>query len=364
MSTVPAKASLAKRPITIVGPGAIGAVLAGAVAADGGDVSLLGRRGAHLEAIVERGLELRSAQTGTRLRYPIRATDDAAELSMPELVVICVKSQDLLSAVRSIERWIDGGAEILVVANGVPWWLPSTTEVLRGDPILRSVDPDGQLSRALPAARVMAGVAHFSSAVEGPGRVVHVSGNRLLVGEPVGGVSERVTRCVAALSGGPIAATVSADIRHDVWEKLLGNVNLNPVSALTGATVEDIAGDPLVRRICATMFEEATAIGVRLGLETAMTAGERLDIALQLGAFRTSMLQDAERGRPLELDAIIGAARELAQRTGVPSPVLDTVHGLLALREKAQRHRLNASATGENVELNTVGAHSPSESTL
>ena len=357
MSTDSTTASMTGRPITIVGPGAIGAVLAGAVAAGGSDVSLLGRRGAHLEAIIERGLEGRSAQTGTQLRYPIRATDDPAELPTPELVVICVKSQDLLSVVRSIERWIDGGADLLVVANGAPWWLPSTTEVLRGDPILRSVDPDGQLSRSLPAARVMAGVAHFSSAVEEPGRVVHVSGNRLLVGDPVGGVSQRVTRCVAALSGGPIEATASADVRRDVWEKLLGNVNLNPVSALTGATVEEIAGDPLVRSICATMFDEVTAVGARLGLETGMTAGERLDIALQLGAFRTSMLQDAERGRPLELDAIIGAARELAQRTGVPSPALDTVHGLLALREKAQWHRSNAIAPPKNVELDTVSQH-------
>lgn len=324
--------------ITIVGPGAVGAVLAGAFAASGAEVSLLGRRGRHLGAIARDGLRLRGPETGTQVRHRFPAAYDAARLPVPELAVVCVKSQDLLPAARSIRPWIDHGAELLVVVNGVPWWLPSTVGGAGDDPVLRSVDPGGELLRLIPAERVMAGVAHFSSVVDAPGQVTRTSGTGLLVGDPLGGISARVARCVRALAEGPIRAEAGDDIRRDVWEKLLGNVNLNPVSALTGATVLEILDDPEAHRICVAMFDEAKAAGAALGIETAMTAGERLHIARRLGAFRTSMLQDAERGTPLELDAIVGAVRELARRAGVPTPSLDAVQGLLALRERI-RHR-------------------------
>ncbi|WP_405622455.1 ketopantoate reductase family protein [Streptomyces sp. NBC_00076] len=327
-----------------MGPGAVGATLAGAFAASGAEVSLLGRPGPHLDAIAAQGLLLCGREsgvgreTGGEVRHRFPTAHDAARLPVPDLAVVCVKSQYLLPAIRGIRTWVEHGVDVLVVANGVPWWLPSTAERTGEDPVLRSVDPDGELLRLLPAERVMSGVAHFSSAVEGPGRVTHLSGDRLLFGDPTGGISDRVHRCAAALSAGPVRPEPSADIRRDIWEKLLGNVNLNPVSALTGATVLDILDDPDVRQVCAAMFDEAAAVGTALGIKSAMTADERLDIARELGAFRTSMLQDADRDRPLELDAIVGAVRELARRTGVPSPSLDAVHGLLALRERVRGH--------------------------
>ena len=327
-----------------MGPGAVGATLAGAFAASGAEVCLLGRPGPHLDAIAAQGLVLRGGETesgrgtGVEVRHRFPTANDAARLPVPDLAVVCVKSQYLLPAARSIRTWVEHGTDVLVVANGVPWWLPSTAERAGEDAVLRSVDPDGELLRLLPAERVMSGVAHFSSAVEGPGRVTHLSGDRLIIGDPGGGISDRVHRCAAALSAGPVRPEPSADIRRDIWEKLLGNVNLNPVSALTGAAVLDILDDPDVRQVCATMFDETAAVGRALGIESAMTADERLDIARKLGAFRTSMLQDADRGRPLELDAIVGAVRELARRTGVPSPSLDAVHGLLALRERVRHH--------------------------
>jgi 2-dehydropantoate 2-reductase len=324
--------------ITIVGPGAVGATLATAFAASDATVSLLGRPGPHLDAIAAQGLALRGQEEGTEQRYWFPTAYDAGRLPVPDLAVLCVKSQHLLSAARSIRTWIERGTDVLVVANGVPWWLPSTVEDAGGDSVLRSVDPDGELLALLPAERVMAGVAHFSSVVDGSGEVTHVSGDRLIIGDPTGGISDRVTRCAAALSAGPLHPEPSADIRRDIWEKLLGNVNLNPVSALTGATVLDILDDPDVRQVCAAMFEETAAVGAALGIKSAMTAAERLDIARRLGAFRTSMLQDADRGRPLELDALVGAVRELARRTGIPSPSLDAVHGLLALRERVRGH--------------------------
>ncbi|WP_405820491.1 2-dehydropantoate 2-reductase [Streptomyces sp. NBC_01390] len=341
MSHPPASPPRSRPPrITVVGPGAVGATLAGAFAAAGAEVCLLGRPGPHLDAIAAQGLLLRGGETedgpsaGAEVRHHFPTAHDAARLPVPDLAVVCVKSQYLLPAARSIRTWVEHGSDVLVVANGVPWWLLSAVEHTGQDPVLRSVDPDGQLLRLLPAERVMHGVAHFSSAVDGPGRVTHVSGTRLIIGDPLGGVSQRVTQCAEALSTGPVRPEPSTDIRRDIWEKLLGNVNLNPVSALTGATVLDILDDPDVRQVCAAMFDETAAVGAALGIESAMTADDRLDIARKLGAFRTSMLQDADRGRPLELDALIGAVRELARRTGVPSPSLDAVHGLLVLRER------------------------------
>jgi 2-dehydropantoate 2-reductase len=316
--------------ITIVGPGAVGATLAASFTASGAQVSLLGAPGAHLDAIVEHGLLVDS--TGRSARYRLAASHDPAQLPEPDLVVICVKGQDLSAAVARVRPWIEAGADVLVVANGVPWWLLAT--VAADDPVIRSVDPDGGLLELLPPIRVMAGVAHFSSSVPAPGQVTHSGGDCLIIGDPRGGVSARVDRCAKALSAGPVRAEVSADIRTAIWEKLLGNVNLNPVSALTGGSVLEILETPDLRQLCAAIFTEAAEVGARLGIPTAMSADERLDVASRLGNFRTSMLQDSDRGRPLETDAILGAVRELARRTGVPSPAMDAVDGLLSLRER------------------------------
>ncbi|MFI8221237.1 ketopantoate reductase family protein [Streptomyces sp. NPDC085932] len=339
MSQLPAPA----HRIAVVGPGAVGATLAGALAASGAEVCLLGRTGPHLTAIAEQGLEVRSAETGTGARHRFPAGSDTAQLPVPDLAVICVKSQHLLAAARSIGAWLDQGVEVLVVANGVPWWLLSTMGQFAADPILRAVDPDGELLRLLPPERVMFGVAYFSSIVDEPGRVTHVSGTGLIIGDPAGGISDRVTRCTADLSAGLVRPESCADIASVIWEKLLGNVSLNPVSALTGATVVDILDDAAVRQVCATMLDETASVGAALGLGSTMTADERLAISRKLGPFRTSMLQDTDRNRPLELDAIVGAVRELAHRTGVPSPTLDTVHGLLTLREHI-RHGVETPA--------------------
>jgi 2-dehydropantoate 2-reductase len=319
--------------ITVVGPGAVGATLAASFTASGAQVSLLGRPGAHLDAIVEHGLLVNTAN-GTAT-YRLAASHDPARLPAPELVVICVKGQDLAAAVARVRPWIEAGADVLVVANGVPWWLLAATGG-GGEPVIRTVDPEGGLLDLLPPNRVMAGVAHFSSSVPGPGQVTHSGGDCLIVGDPLGGVSARVDRCAKALSAGPVHAEVSADIRTAIWEKLLGNVNLNPVSALTGGTVLEILESPDLRQLCAAIFTEAADIGTRLGIPTAMSAQERLDIAARLGNFRTSMLQDSDHGRPLETDAILGAVRELARRTGVSSPAMDAVGGLLSLRERVR----------------------------
>ncbi|MEU0948553.1 2-dehydropantoate 2-reductase [Streptomyces canus] len=319
--------------ITIVGPGAVGATLAASFTASGAQVSLLGAPGAHLDAIAEQGLVVESGSTPRR--HHLVAAADPAHLPMPALVVICVKGQDLSAAVASIRPWIVAGADVLVVANGVPWWLLATVSAAH-EQVIRAVDPDGSLLDVLPPSRVMAGVAHFSSSVQEAGHVTHSSGDRLIVGDPLGGRSVRVDRVAEALHAGPVRAEVSTDIRTAIWDKLLGNVNLNPVSALTGGTVLEVLEHPVLRRLCADMFTEAAEVGAKLGIETTMSADERLEVAGRLGNFRTSMLQDSDRGRPLETDAILGAVRELAQRAGVPTPCLDTVEGLLSMRERTR----------------------------
>ncbi|MET8824382.1 2-dehydropantoate 2-reductase [Streptomyces sp. NPDC004610] len=331
--------------ITIVGPGAVGATLAASFLPSGAQVSLLGSPGAQLDAIVAHGLLLRSGGREERHRLPAAA--DPALLDVPDLVVLCVKSQDLTGAVASVLPWITAGTDLLVVANGVPWWLLATVEDAPGDQVIRSVDPRGELLALLPPSRVLAGVAHFSSSVPAPGEVTHTGGDLLILGEPLGGTSERAERYAKALSHGPVRAELSMDIRTALWEKLLGNVNLNPVSALTGATVIDILDTPAVRNLCATIFTEAAEVGSRLGIPTAMTAEERLDVARRLGAFRTSMLQDSDRGRRLETDAILGAVRELARRTGVLSPGMDAVDGLLSLRERMRHGEAEAGGGTE-----------------
>jgi 2-dehydropantoate 2-reductase len=344
--------------ITIVGPGAVGALLAASFVPSGAEVSLLGVPGAHLAALAARGLLLRSM--GRTARHRLAASHDPADLPAPDLVVVCVKSQDLSAAVARIRPWIDAGADLLVVANGVPWWLLATNGT-GGDQVIRAVDPDGSLLRLLPPTRVMAGVAHFSSSVPAPGEVAHTGGDLLIVGDPLGGVPARVDRCVKALAGGPILAEADADIRTVIWEKLLGNVNLNPVSALTGATVAEILQAPGARQLCAAIFTEAARVGAELGIPTVMSADERLDIAAKLRAFRTSMLQDSDRGRPLETDAIIGAVRELARRTGVASPAMDAVDGLLSLRERV-RHPAAADGAPDAADRNAARRDGPVQS--
>ncbi|WP_162600145.1 2-dehydropantoate 2-reductase [Streptomyces sp. CS131] len=324
--------------ITIVGPGAVGVTLAGAFATSGAKVSLLGRPGSHLDAIAAQGLALRHREAGTAHRHWFPTAHDPARLPYPDLIVLCVKGQHLPAAALAVRAWIAHGVDVLVVAGGVPWWLPSTAGHAGQDAILRTVDPEGRLLELLPADRVMAGVAHFTSALDGPGQVTHASGTRLVVGEPTARISDRVTRYTAALAAGPVHPEPSPDIRREIWEKLLGNINLNPVSALTGATTVDILDTPEVRSLCVAMFEETAAVGAALGIGTTMTADNRLALTRELGPFRTSMLQDALRGRPLELDAIIGAVRELARSTSLPTPWLDAVHGLLELRERVRHH--------------------------
>jgi 2-dehydropantoate 2-reductase len=212
----------------------------------------------------------------------------------------------------------------------VPWWFGSGAAGLPGGP-LGSVDPGGSISAAIPYERVLGCVVHASASVAEPGLVQHKMGKGLIVGEAEGGESARSRAVADLLSHAGFDVTLSPRIRYDIWYKLWGNMTINPVSAMTGATADKLLDDPLVSGFCLAAMREAAAIGQRIGCEISETPEDRQLVTRKLGAFKTSMLQDVEAGRPIELDSIVGAAREIGQRVGVPTPNIDALLGLTRL---------------------------------
>jgi 2-dehydropantoate 2-reductase len=214
--------------------------------------------------------------------------------------------------------------------NGVPWWFGEGVPAL-GPERLHSVDPDGSVGRAIDTRRVIGCVVHASTSTLEPGCVQHKMGQGLIIGEPAGGCSDAVQAVADLLAHAGFDVTHSADVRRDVWYKLWGNMTMNPVSAITGATADLVLADPLVRAFNSAAMREAAAIGALLGCPIEQSPEDRHAITARLGAFKTSMLQDVEAGRPIELEAIVGAVRELGQRLGVATPSIDTLYGLTRL---------------------------------
>lgn len=314
--------------VCIVGAGAIGGWIGARLAASGVAVSALAR-GATLEALRAHGWRLRTADglvTG-----PVgAASDDPRALGSHDLVIIAVKGQSLPALAPTLGSLIGPDTCVLPAMNGVPWWFCAGIPGV-GDAPLTSVDPGGAITAAVPFDRVLGCVVHASAAVTEPGVVQHRMGQGIIVGEPRGGRSARAQAVVDLLTAGGFEATHSDDIRRDIWFKLWGNLTMNPVSAITGATADRILADPLVRAFCSRAMVEAAEIGARIGCPIAITPEERHAVTAKLGAFRTSMLQDAEAGRPIELDAIVGAVVEIGARVGIATPNVDTLMGLTRL---------------------------------
>ena len=314
--------------VCIVGTGAIGGFLGARLAAAGeANVSALAR-GATLAALREHGWRLE--QGGERTAVPVTASDDARTLGPQHVVVVAVKGQALPAVAPAIAALLGEETIVLPAMNGVPWWFCDGVPAM-GDAPLASVDPDGTIAAAIPLARVLGCVVHASTTSPEPGLVRHVRGQGLIVGEPAGGKSGRAARVATLLAHAGFDVSVSADIRYDIWYKLWGNLTMNPVSALTGATSDRVLADPLVRDFCVAAMREAAAIGARIGCRIAETPQDRQAIARRLGAFKTSMLQDVEAGRMLELDGIVGAVAEIGRRLALPTPNIDALLGLTRL---------------------------------
>lgn len=313
--------------VGIVGAGAIGGWLAGGLAQAGCRISVLAR-GATLAALQQKGLHV-----GTQ-SYPVSASADAHALGPQDLVILAVKAPALHAAAPTVRPMIGPQTVVLTAMNGVPWWFFEGFGGALAGTRLQSIDADGSIATALPASQVVGCVVHASCSVDAPGVIRHHFGNGLIVGEPAGGTSTRVQALCALLQRAGFAANVSEQIQRDIWYKLWGNMTMNPISALTGATTDCILGDPLVREFVSAVMLEAKAIGAQLGLPIDQEPADRHAVTLKLGAFKTSMLQDVQAGKPVELDALVGAVRELGQLTGVATPMTDALLGLARLQAR------------------------------
>ena len=319
--------------VTIVGAGAIGGWLGARLAAQGVQVSLLAR-GATLAALQQNGLRLRSGDT--EQRYQLPATSDAGTLGVQDLVVVAVKAPALSDIARSIGPLLGPDTVVLTAMNGVPWWFFQSFGGKLAGTRLQAVDPKGELAAAIAPARVLGCVVHASCSSDAPGVVRHHFGQGLIVGEPVGGQSARVNALAAMLSVAGFHTTVSPQIQRDVWYKLWGNMTVNPISALTGATTDLILDDPLVRGFVSGVMLEAREIGARIGIPISQQPEDRHAVTRKLGAFKTSMLQDLEAHKPVELDALVTVVQELGQLTGVATPLTDVLLGLARLQARVR----------------------------
>ena len=318
--------------ICIIGAGAIGGFIGTRLAAAGqAQVSALAR-GATLAALRQHGWRLRAADGASVLAAPVASASDRAEaLGAQDLVVIAVKGPALVAVARGIAPLLGPNTLVMPAMNGVPWWFCAGQPGFDGATPLASVDPDGVIERAIPIRHVVGCVVHASTSSPEPGVVQHRAGQGLIVGEPAGGRSARVQGLAELLTHAGFEATHSSDVRHDIWYKLWGNMTMNPVSALTGATIDRVLADPLVLAFCSAVMLEAAAIGARIGCPVAQSPHGRHAITAKLGAFTPSMLQDVQAGREIELDSVVAAVREIGQRLGLVTPNIDALFGLARL---------------------------------
>lgn len=334
--------------IAIAGLGAIGGWIATRLLAAGETpVALVTPR--HLEPLARHGLRLRHG--GSEQAWPLQASSHAAELGVQDLVIVACKATALGQLAPALAPMIGPGTLILSAMNGVPWWFFHGLAPAMASQPLEAVDPGGAISRALPPRQVLGGVVHLAAAMPEPGIVVHSQGDRVIVGDPLArrpdaaqAGSDRASAVVELFRRAGIDAPHAADIQAEVWSKLWGNMTMNPVSALTGATMATILADPAACALMSRAMVEAGEVGARLGIPLPMTPEERLAIASRLGHFRTSMLQDVEAGRPIELDALVGAVIEIARRVDVPVPTIEGLMGLARLQ--AQRLGLYPATAG------------------
>ena len=321
--------------VVIYGAGAIGGWLGARLAGVSCTVSVVAR-GATLAALQQHGLQLVGADSTTT--HAVRASSDTAALGVQDLVIIAVKAPALLEVARHIAPLIGPDTIVLTAMNGVPWWFFEGFGGALAGTALQAVDPTGEIARAVPARHVIGCVVHASCSVNAPGVILHHFGNGLIIGEPSGQDTARVQALAGLLQRAGFAATVSPQIQKDIWYKLWGNMTVNPISAITGATTDLILGDELVRAFVSSVMLEAKAIGARIGIPIDQQPEDRHAVTRKLGAFKTSMLQDVQAGKPVELDALVTVVRELGQRTGVATPFTDALLGLARLH--AQVHHL------------------------
>lgn len=343
--------------ICVVGAGAIGGLLAARLSLSGNEVSVLAR-GESLVTIAARGIELIEPDSSTVVATDLNVSDDASVLGSQDAVMLAVKAHQLVDVADKVPDLLGDSTVVLTLQNGIPWWFfqkfPGPFEGSR----LSSLDPTGRLERSIPVERLLGSIAYPAAERDSPGVVRLVQGDRFPVGELDGALTERASAVAAVLSGAGFTSKVVRDIRSHLWVKAWGNLAFNPISALTGATLGEMCRFPPSRRLAARMMSEAAAIAEGLGLRLRLSVEQRIQGAEQVGDHRTSMLQDAEAGRPLELQALVGAFVELGQLTGTPTPAIEAVYLLVSLLDERIRQR---SGTTSPTSARPSGATLPNQ---
>ena len=319
--------------VCIFGAGAIGGFLGARLAQSGCTVSALAR-GATAAALRTHGLRVQSGEALTSTSVTV--AEDPAALGEQDLVIVAVKGPAMPGVAARIAPLLHADTMVLTAMNGVPWWFFHGFGGKFAGTRLKAIDPDGAIAAAIPDRHVIGCVVHLSCATLAPGLTRHVFGNQLIVGEPDGRMSPRAEALAATLVRAGFATTVSASIQSDIWYKLWGNMTMNPVSALTGATVDRVLDDPLVHRFCLAAMAEASAIGTAIGCPIEQSGEDRNAVTRKLGAFKTSMLQDVEAGKPVELDALVTVVREIGERAGIATPNIDALLGLARLQAQTR----------------------------
>jgi len=318
--------------ICIVGAGAIGGMLAVRLSQSGAEVSVVAR-GAQLSAIQNNGLTLIEAD-GTSQTRQIPASSNLRDFAAQDAIVLAVKAHQLSPACSGVMHSLSKDGVVITAQNGIPFWYFAGQDGPYADRRLLSVDPDGSIAAQLPVDRIIGSVVYPAAEIVSPGVIKHIEGLRFSLGELDGTTSERVTRISSLFRAAGFKSPVVKDIRSEIWTKLWGNLAFNPISALTRADLAAICADEGTHNLAATMMREAQAIAEKLGIEFKIPLEKRLAGAAEVGAHKTSMLQDLEGGRALETEALIGAVAELGTLVDVPSPAITAVLACLRLLTK------------------------------
>ena len=321
--------------VAIYGAGAIGGWMGARLAQAGCEVSVVAR-GATLEALQLHGLRLEASTDAARTVFsaPVASSANPADLGVQDLVVVAVKAPAMADVAKAIGPLIGPQTVVLTAMNGVPWWFFEGFGGQYAGTRLKAVDPDGAIAKAIPARHIIGCVVHASCSLNSPGFVKQHFGNKLIVGEPSGEKTARVRQLVELLESAGFETVLSDQIQKDAWYKLWGNMTVNPVSAMTGATTDLIMGDDLVRGFISSVMLEAREIGARIGIPIEQQPEDRHAVTRKLGAFKTSMLQDVEAGKPVELDALVTVVKELGELAQVPTPFTDALLGLARLHAR------------------------------
>ena len=317
--------------ICIYGAGAIGGYMGFKLAKAGAEVSLVAR-GPHLAAMRESGLTL--IEESDRRTVPVNAVEDPGKLGPQDYVIVTLKAHSVPAIVGAMQPLLGPETTVVMAVNGVPWWYFYGLKGRYENTRLASVDPGNVQWDGIGPQRVLSCVVYPAAEVTEPGVITHVEGNRFSLGEPSGEKSERATALAAVLSASGLRAPVRPNIRDEIWVKLWGNLSFNPISALTGATLDVLCTDPGTRAVARSMMVEAQAIAETLAVRFPVSVDKRIDGGAAVGAHKTSMLQDLERGRPMEIDALVTAVQEMGRLTGCQTPTIDAVLALIRLKAR------------------------------